>query len=94
MRFSSPRGSIADSPKDNQRKRKKERKKNGTDRCVLLHLMVVLETALITRKRKKENESKKNGTDRCDLHSPHGSTGDSPQKPCSQRHTQSASLSS
>ena len=26
MRFSSPRGSIADSPKDNQRKRKKERK--------------------------------------------------------------------
>ena len=46
MRFSSPRGSIADSPKDNQRKRKKERKKNGTGRCVLLHLMVVLETAL------------------------------------------------
>ena len=46
MRFSSPRGSIADSPKDNQRKRKKERNKNGTGRSVLLHLVVVLETAL------------------------------------------------
>ena len=50
MRFSSPRGSIADSPKDNQRKRKKERKKERKMElgCVfiLLHLVVVLETAL------------------------------------------------
>ena len=63
--FPSPHGSIGDSPKDNQ------------------------------RKRKKENESKKNGTGMCIYFtSPRGSTGDSPQKPCSQRHTQSASLSS
>ena len=57
MRFSSPRGSIADSPKDNQRK-KKERKMELAD-VFSIHLMVVLETALITSKRKTKKKKER-----------------------------------